>query len=103
MSLIVPKAIMKRKKQRFFVPIDKWFEGEMGEIVRQMFSEKNVNERGYFKFSYIDKIIKNHEKSKLFYSRQMWNLLNFEMWHRAFIDAGRIGKSAPSADKILNG
>jgi len=92
MSRIVPKIIMKRKKHRFFVPIDTWFEGELWEVIKQIFSEEIVNKLGLFKYSYINHILKNYSKSKLFYARQLWNLLNFEIWRRIFIERENLKK-----------
>ena len=86
MKKFVPPEIIKRKKQRFFVPIDIWLKGELEEVIKQIFSSEEVKKRGYFKYSYIQKIFNNFEKSKLYYSRQLWNLLNFELWYRIFID-----------------
>jgi asparagine synthase (glutamine-hydrolysing) len=86
MAKFLPREITKRKKQRFFVPIDIWFNGELKDIVIQMFSESEVKKRHCFNYYYIKKIFDNFEKSKLYYSRQLWNLLNFELWCRIFMD-----------------
>jgi len=86
MKKYVPKQIIKRKKQRFFVPIDIWFEGELKDIIKQLLSEEEVRKRGLFNYNYIQKIFNEYEKSKLYYSRQLWNLLNFELWCRIFLD-----------------
>jgi len=101
MAKIIPRTIIERKKQRFFVPIDLWFEEDFGDLVKQIFSEKNVKKRGYFKYSHISHIIENFQKSKLFYSRQLWNLLTFELWHRIFIDNTNLKKPKLSLDQIV--
>ncbi|MDI6825961.1 MAG: asparagine synthase (glutamine-hydrolyzing) [Candidatus Aenigmarchaeota archaeon] len=90
MSSFIPKEIVKRKKQRFFVPIDSWIEKDLWDIICQIFSEQNVRSRGYFKWNYISHIFQNFGKSKLYYSRQLWNLLTFELWHRIFIDSDNL-------------
>jgi asparagine synthase (glutamine-hydrolysing) len=100
MRKFVPSEIVKRKKQRFFVPIDMWFQGELKEIFKQMFLKEEVKKRGYFKYNYIQKIFDNYEKSKLYYSRQLWNLLNFELWYRIFMDSDA-RKPKLSFDKLL--
>lgn len=91
-SQMLPREIVKRKKQRFFVPIHSWMTGELGEIVEQMFSEKNVKKRGYFNYKHIRHIIENLDKSKLYYSRQLWNLLTFEVWYRVFMENEKLKK-----------
>jgi len=97
---LLPKEVYARKKARFFVPIDKWFEGEFGEIVAQFLDEKTVKKRGIFRHNYIKKMIGGYGKSKLFYSRQFWNLLNFELWYRIYIESDNIYKPKLGVDDL---
>jgi hypothetical protein len=85
MAEILPKTTVERKKTRFFVPLDHWFSGEFGEIAKQFLDEETVKKRG-FKYSYIQKMIKEQSKSRIFYGRQLWNLLTYEFWYRIFIE-----------------
>ena len=87
----VPSIIYKRKKHGFNVPVHKWLETDLKDISQKLLSKESVNKRGLFKYSYIEKLFKNYKKSKIYYSRQLWTLLNFEMWHRLFIE-GDISK-----------
>jgi len=101
MSSFIPREIVKRKKQRFFVPIDLWIERDWWDVINQFFSEQNVRERGYFSWNYISKILHNFQKSKLYYSRQLWNLLIFEIWHKIFIDSDHLHKPQLLLKKVL--
>ena len=101
MSRLIPRTIMKRKKHQFFVPIDTWFEGELGEIFNQVFSESEVKKRKYLKYDYIKRIIKHHKRSKLYYSRQIWTLLIFEFWRKIFIE-GNPRKPRLSLNEIID-
>ena len=83
---LMPKEILKREKDRFFVPIHLWFETELMDISKQMLSEENVKKRNIFNYNYIEKIFKNFKKSKLFYSRQLWSLITFELWYKIYIE-----------------
>ncbi len=100
MSRLIPKEIMKRKKHPFFVPIDAWFEGELKDVVLQVLSESSVGKGKCFKYDHIKKIIENHSTSRLYYSRQLWNLLIFEMWHKTFIENNDISKPL-TLDKMV--
>lgn len=86
MKDIVPKEILYRKKQRFYVPIDLWIKEELKPMVEEFLSEKNIKKHGYFNYSYIEKMLNNYEKSRLYYARQLWNLLTFEIWHKIYIE-----------------
>lgn len=96
MKNFLPKSIVERKKQRFFVPIDTWFGGELGEVSKQLlFNSK------FFAKEYSQKIFSNYEKSKLYYSRQLWNLINFELWNKIFIESDKIDDHMPKFGKII--
>jgi len=101
MSRLIPKTIMKRKKHQFFVPIDTWFKGELGDIFGQVFSKPEVKKTKYFKYDYIKRIINHYKKSKLYYSRQVWTLLIFEIWRKIFIE-GDPCKPRLSLKKIID-
>jgi len=100
METKLPKNIITRKKQRWFVPIDNWFESDLMDIFKELYSEKNVKKLDYFKYEYIKKMISDFKKSKLYYARQMWSLLVFELWRRIFIE-NDFRKKPKLFDKIL--
>ena len=85
---IVPKQTVKRNKTAFFVPINKWFSGELLEISKQMLSEENIAKQGIFDYRCVDKMWARFNKSRLFYARQLWSLLCFQLWHKMFIEDG---------------
>lgn len=99
MKELVPRTIVNRKKQRFFVPIDTWFERDLGGIAKQIFSEES--HKRIFNNKYIQKITHNYHKSKLYYSRQLWSLLTFVLWHKIFIESDKIKTHAPNINKII--
>jgi len=88
MKKVLPTS--KTKKHAFFMPLDKWYKEELEDVMEQMFTERNVRERGYFNYDAIKKMMENYDKSKLLYGKQLFTLLNFELWHRMFIDAEQI-------------
>ncbi|MFH1337338.1 MAG: asparagine synthase (glutamine-hydrolyzing) [Nanoarchaeota archaeon] len=86
MQGIVPKETINRKKQGFHVPIEKWFQGELKEVAQNMLSESVIEKRGYFQYPYVKSLLNKFDSSPKYYSRQLWNLFNLELWHRIFID-----------------
>jgi asparagine synthase (glutamine-hydrolysing) len=85
MSKYLPKIIKRRKKYPFFIPIHAWRD-EIKEIANNLLSRDEFEKRGFFKYNYIKNALKNYEKSKLIYSRQIWSMLTFELWYRIFIE-----------------
>ena len=98
MSDFLPKGIGTRKKHRFFVPIDSWIENN-SETISQILSEETIRKRGYFKSEYIRRMIRRFQRSKLYFSRQIWSLLTFELWHRIFMDSDNLYN--PSLSKLV--
>jgi asparagine synthase (glutamine-hydrolysing) len=87
---IVPRQTIQRKKTNFFVPINEWFNSELLGLTKQMLSKERIMEQGIFDYKYIDKIWAKFNKSSLFYSRQLWSLLCFQLWHKMFIEEDKI-------------
>jgi asparagine synthase (glutamine-hydrolysing) len=81
----VPKEISGRKKQRFYVPIDDWLAGDLKPTVENMLSEKRLKKQGLFDYRYVERVNRLYKSSPLFYARQLWNLITFQIWHDIFI------------------
>ncbi len=93
MSNVLPGNSSSRKKTRFFTPIHGWFDGELKDVSRQLLSSEGCRKIG-LNHKYIENIFKNYSKSRLYYSRQLWALLVFRLWHRLYIEEGLISKPA---------
>jgi len=85
MQPLVPELVVKRKKQRFYVPIDLWIK-ELMPVYERLLSRKNIESQGYFNPYRVNKIMERYKSSPLFYSRQLWTLLVFQMWHSMYIE-----------------
>ncbi len=89
MSGLVPEGVLSRKKQRFYVPIDKWIKSDIKPLMQDFLSEKEIRKQGFFSYSYVEKAFRNYKSSPLFYGRQLWSLLTFQLWHKIFIEGER--------------
>lgn len=67
-----------------FVPIDGWIKDLM-PVYKSLLSRQNIERQGYFSYSYVRKALDSYSRSRLFYSRQLWALITFEVWHKLFI------------------
>jgi len=97
MSKHLPKKTIRRKKCGFFVPINHLLAGELGEISRQILDRIN---KTYFKKSYV----KNHilkDSGRLMHDHQIWNLLNFTLWHKLFIENDNVYDPELSIEKLF--
>jgi asparagine synthase (glutamine-hydrolysing) len=87
---LIPIETLKRKKRHFFVPIDNWLSEELSNLKETLFSRQYLEKQSIFNPDYIQKIQNNLDKSKLFYSRQLWSLINFQIWHKEFIENEKV-------------
>jgi len=84
---------VEERKQPFFMPLDKWYKEELFGLAEQLFTPNTVKERGLFNYNYLKKIWENYEKSKLIYGKQLFTLINFELWQRMFIDSASVSRT----------
>lgn len=83
---ILPKQTRKRKKKHFFVPIDSWMENELGSLINKFLSREYISKQGIFNIEYIEKIKAGFDSSRLFYARQLWTLIIFQIWYKQYIE-----------------
>lgn len=82
----LPTTITQRKKQRFYVPIDHWIHEDLQPLVETLLSSMTLKQQGYFDPAYVNKIMTKYKTAPLFYARQLWTLLTFQIWHAEYID-----------------
>jgi len=85
MKGLIPEEIIKRKKHGFTVPIKTWMDGDLKSISDDIFSKRKIEERGYWNYPYIERLLQK-DMGNEFYRRQFWTILTFEMWHKIFIE-----------------
>jgi asparagine synthase (glutamine-hydrolysing) len=83
---LVPPAVLKRPKHGFAVPTDLWFRGEMTKWVEDILFDPRTRARPYFNARSVEEIYMQHRSGAHVLDRQIWALLNFELWHREYID-----------------
>ncbi len=87
---LIPKQTRKRKKRHFFVPINNWFKDELSSLKKELLSKTYIDKQKIFNYTYIKKINKEFSRSKLFYSRQLWALITFQIWYKQHIENEKI-------------
>jgi len=86
----LPKEIIYRKKQGFYVPIDLWFKKELKDIHKTLLDSDSIRNQGYFNAEKINDILIKYPSSKLYYAKQLWSLISFQIWHEIFINDRRV-------------
>jgi len=86
MKNILPAGILNKRKHGFAVPTNTWFRGKLKNYLFEVIFDKKTKERGYFNYEYIEKLYRLYQNGNQPLDSQFWLLLNFELWHRQFID-----------------
>ncbi len=87
---LLPAEIANRKKKHFFVPIDKWLNNHLKRLHSELLSEEYIKKQGIFNFGYIQNLEKQKKDSPLFYARQIWSLITFQIWYEIFIENKKV-------------
>ncbi|HEX6923771.1 MAG TPA: asparagine synthase (glutamine-hydrolyzing) [Bacillales bacterium] len=84
MEGIVPDSVLYRKKLGFPVPIRHWLKDELYEwartLIRESDTEIHLNKRKVLE------LLEDHRKGKGDYSRKIWTVLVFMIWHQVFVE-----------------
>src|SRR5499426_1198014 len=83
---LIPDEIIDRPKQGFDVPIRRWFNLELREMLDDTLSDRRARERGDFDHRAVMAILDEHRRGVRDHARHLWSLLVLELWRRAFID-----------------
>lgn len=86
----LPTQTKNRKKKHFFVPINNWFNNELLQLKEDLLSEQYLKRQKIFDYNYIKKINNGFDNSPLFYSRQLWSLISFQIWYKQYIENEKI-------------
>ena len=84
---LVPDAILERKdKMGFPVPLHLWARGRSRDFFSDVLLSQRCRERGLFDPGQVEKLM----ASEGAFGRQLWGLLNLELWYRTFIDGDAV-------------
>jgi asparagine synthase (glutamine-hydrolysing) len=85
----LPQEILKKKKHGFGLPIGEWLRHHLGfrDLARSLLLDRRSLQRGYFKRSAIEQLLKLHDsEASSYFATHIWNLMMLELWHRHHAD-----------------
>jgi asparagine synthase (glutamine-hydrolysing) len=95
MSRDLPARILNGTKRGFNPPMPGWLRHELREMVHEVLGPKRLKEAGFFRPEAVAAMIRDHEAMRVDYSRNIWCLLVFMLWHEAYVDCPRATLSSP--------
>ena len=81
---IVPEHVLTRKKLGFPVPIRHWLKNEMYDWAMELIIDSETDH--LFDKDVIFRLLDGHVKGKGDYSRKIWTVLVFMIWHGVYIE-----------------
>jgi asparagine synthase (glutamine-hydrolysing) len=82
----LPRAILKRKKMGFGVPVSRWIRNELKDYTYDMLLDQKTLNRGYFRREGIERLLEEHISLRYDHSAKIWALLFLEVWFRVVVD-----------------
>jgi asparagine synthase (glutamine-hydrolysing) len=83
---LVPPEVLGKPKRGFSVPTDPWFRGPLKRFAFDVLLDGRAKQRGYFNTAFVERLWREHAEGRHVWDGQLWLLLNFELWHRAYLD-----------------
>ncbi|PLR98224.1 asparagine synthase (glutamine-hydrolyzing) [Bacillus sp. T33-2] len=81
---IVPDHVLNRKKLGFPVPIRHWLKDEMHDWAKNTIRESNTDH--LINKQYVLRLLEDHCQNKGDYSRKIWTVLMFMVWHDVYAE-----------------
>jgi asparagine synthase (glutamine-hydrolysing) len=91
---LLPREIVRARKQGFSIPAAAWLRGELEPFARDVLSPEAVRRQGFFRPEAVTRVLDDHVSGREDLSRQLWGLLCFSLWHDRQRD--RAGAAATS-------
>ena len=83
---LVPASVLRKPKHGFAVPLDPWFRGKLKDFTFDVLLDQRTRQRGYFNTVFVERLWREHIEGRHVWDTQLWLLLNFELWHRIYLD-----------------
>ena len=84
MQSFLPREILSRKKVGFRVPVDEWFRSDLREFVSDHICNRTARIARFIDIDRVKKIVERHQSGTRNCEKQIWALLNLEIFLRTF-------------------
>jgi asparagine synthase (glutamine-hydrolysing) len=80
----LPPEILNLTKQGFGSPINRWLREELKGLSHLLLKDSRLVREGFFNQAYIDRLLAEHESSRVNHGYRIWSLVNLETWYRIY-------------------
>lgn len=83
---ILPAEVLGQPKAGFGAPVDYWLAHDLGAMLDDLLSERQVRGRGLFEPATVQRLVSEHRSGRQDWSMELWQLLTLELWQQIFVD-----------------
>jgi asparagine synthase (glutamine-hydrolysing) len=77
---LIPREIIRGRKQGFSIPVAAWLRGDLASFARDVLARETIERQGYLDAGAVTRMLDEHISGKEDLSRQIWGLLSFTLW-----------------------
>ena len=85
---ILPRDVLQQPKAGFAAPVDYWLAHDLKEMVDDLLSPAQLDQRGLFRPEAVRRFVDEHRSGREDWSMQLWQFLTLELWMQTFLDGG---------------
>jgi asparagine synthase (glutamine-hydrolysing) len=82
---VLPGEIVQRKKRGLRAPFNQWLRGNLPEFAREMLSEKQIKQKGYFCPTGVSELLEMHRCNKSNVGKHLMGVLVIQLWDEIFL------------------
>jgi asparagine synthase (glutamine-hydrolysing) len=77
---LLPREIIRGRKQGFSIPVAAWLRGDLEPFAREVLSPEAIERQGCLRGEAVRRVLDDHVSGEEDLSRQIWGLLAFTLW-----------------------
>jgi asparagine synthase (glutamine-hydrolysing) len=93
----LPDDLLRPGRPGGGAPIGRWLRGAFRPLLHEFVLSDRALRRGILRPDAVGQMVAEHESGRADHARQLWVLLNLEIWQRLFVDAEAVAFQAPRA------
>src|SRR5207249_11885547 len=94
---LLPEETLRRGKQGFAVPLERWFGGDFGRLAREVLLDPAARRRGWFAPGAVERVLADSRARGARRARQVWALVCLELWAQSALDRPAAAQAGPPA------
>ncbi|MEN9400289.1 MAG: hypothetical protein RL632_1392 [Bacteroidota bacterium] len=83
----IPKSLLDRPKMGFAVPIAKWLQTDLRDLVEEQLSSSRIVQQGIFQPLFVKRLKDDFYNGKKELDTKLWYMLMFQLWYSKWMEA----------------